>query len=154
MLGHKKWILGWQGDCTCINSILFLPNSVSPIVIHVLEQKAMKGKGFQRVSMTFIKNCDIIMLGHLSLTKKKKSCLLKVWRVIVAIKPGYSRNMSQLLISSFMANNLSIYYLEFEHFQPISFLSRHDFQADSKRYSYVIFQVWICFHLKFNFPGA
>ena len=24
------------------------------------------------------------MLGHLSLTKKKKSCLLKVWRVIVA----------------------------------------------------------------------
>ena len=98
MLRHKRWISAWQSDCTCINSILFLPNSVSPIDIHVLEQKAMKGKGFQWLSMTFIKNCDIIMLGHLSLTKKKKSCLLKVRRVIVAIKPGYSRNMSQLLI--------------------------------------------------------
>ena len=48
--------------------------------------------------MALIKNCDNIMLGHLSLTKKKKSCLLKVWRLIVAIKPGYSQNMSQLLI--------------------------------------------------------
>ena len=72
MLGHKNWVLAWQGDCTWINSILFVPNIVSPFDIHVLEQIAMKGKGFQWLLSRIIKNFDIIMLWHLSLTKTKK----------------------------------------------------------------------------------
>ncbi len=72
MLGHKNWVLAWQGDCTWINSILFVPNIVSPFDIHVLEQIAMKGKGFQWLLSRIITYFYIIMLGHLSLTKKKK----------------------------------------------------------------------------------
>ena len=66
MLGHKNWILAWQGDCTCINSILFVPNIVSPFDIHVLEQIAMKGKGFL---MTFIKNYYIFLNYHVGTFK-------------------------------------------------------------------------------------
>ena len=50
----------------------FVHNIVSPLDIHVLEQIAMKEKRFQWLLSRIIKNFDIIMLGHLSLTKTKK----------------------------------------------------------------------------------
>ena len=69
---HKKWILAWQGNCTCFNSILFVPNIVSRFDIHVFEQRAMKGQGFQWLLSKNVIKCDIIRVWHLSLTKQKK----------------------------------------------------------------------------------
>ena len=42
----------------------FVLNIVSPLDIHVLEQIAMKEKGFQWLLSRIIKNFDIIMLWH------------------------------------------------------------------------------------------
>ena len=43
---HFALILAWQGDCTCFNSIIFVPNIVSPFEIYVLSKESWKEKGF------------------------------------------------------------------------------------------------------------